>query len=211
MRRGTLYVVLLAAALMAVFSAGGASAAKPTGSSLAVAKHTAHAAHKKKHKKKHKEASLTASVKVVGFGINHEFAADGATVSGSSACDAIVDSSYPVGPPQNVYIEAYMKATDIPSDAATQESFEFPQGEETDDEEPTLSPAAPWSQLFSPSTLGFGIPSGSQKDIVRAGLISYDDQDGPSASDFDGTYDFTVSVVVGPHTLTSTGTATVKC
>ena len=35
--------------------------------------------------------------------------------------------------------------------------------------------------------------------------------EGPSAEEFDGTYSYTASVKVGPHTLTSTAKVTVDC
>jgi hypothetical protein len=125
-------------------------------------------------------------------------------------------NGYPDGPPQNIYLEAYIKATDIPGSSEVQVGEEYPGSDDTVRMasvalQDTLSPPIPWSQAFDPSTLGFGTPPGSQKDIFRGGLFSEDDQDGPSASDFDGDYSYEVSVVVGGQTLTSTADVTVNC
>jgi hypothetical protein len=177
----------------------------------------AHVAKKKKHKKKkHKPSSGTPTMTVVGFGINHLYVADGTTVSNAADCSTMVQGNgYPYGPPQNIYLNAYIKATGVPGSSEVQIGEDYPGSDDTVRmavaDQDTLSPPIPWSQAFDASTLGFGEPPGSQKDIFRAGLFSEDDQDGPSASDFDGDYSFEVSVVVGGKTLTSTANATVSC
>jgi hypothetical protein len=175
------------------------------------------AKHKKKHKKKHhKKPAKGPSLTVVGFGLNHLFVADGTTLTDAADCSTMVQGNgYPYGPPQNIYIEAYVKATGIPPSTPTQIGEELP----GDDEAPiartadavTLGPAGPFSQAFGASTLGFGTPPGSQTSVFRFSLLSEDDQDGPAASDFNGDYTFEVSVSLNGKTLTSTATATVTC
>jgi hypothetical protein len=75
----------------------------------------------------------------------------------------------------------------------------------------TLSSPIPWSQAFGASTLHFGTPPGSQKDIFRGSLFSEDAPNGPSASDFDGEYSYEASVDVDGKTLDSTATVTISC
>jgi hypothetical protein len=195
-----------------------ATPAVPTSLAAAQAQIAKHKKKHHKHKKHHHKPSSGSgspsgpSVTVLGFGVNHLYVADDATVTSAADCStAVQGNGYPIGPPQNIYFEAYVKGTDIPADAPTQIAFDYPEGEGLGDEEPTLGPAAPWSTTFGASTFGFGNPPGSQTNVFRFNLGSGDDQNGPAASDFDGTYTFTVSVVVGSQTLTSTATATVDC
>jgi len=179
----------------------------------------AHAAKKhrtKKHKKKHHKATGSPSLTVLGFGMNHLYVANGTTVTNAADCSTMVQGNgYPSGPPQNIYVEAYLKATHIPASSPTQIGEDIPEDDDTvrlaDANEPPLSPAVPFSHAFDTSTLGFGIPPGSQKNVFRGGLFSEDDADGPSASDFDGTYTYEVSVEVDGKTLDSTATVTISC
>ncbi len=178
-------------------------------------------AHAAKHKHKHKKHHHTTtggggpSMTVLGFGINHLYVANGTTVTNSADCSTMVQGNgYLDGPPQDVYLNGYLKATDIPASAPTQVAEDYPGADEAPlirVREATLSAPVPWSQAFSPSTLGFGEPPGSQKDIFRAGFFGTSDPNGPSASDFNGDYSFEVSVDVNGTTLDSTATATVDC
>lgn len=191
----------------------------PAGASAAPRAHAAKH-HKKHHKKKHHHGGTTTgggpTMTVVGFGLNHLYAADGTTVSNAADCSTMVQGNgYPYGPPQNIYLEAYVKATGIPDSSPVQIGEEYPGSDDTVRmavaDQDTLSPPIPWSQAFGTDSLGFGTPPGSQKDIFRGGLFSEDDPEGPSASDFNGDYSFEVSVDVNGKTLTSTATATVNC
>ncbi len=200
-------------ACLAIALPAGMLAASAQAGQAHVAKH-----HKKHHKKKHHAGSGTTggpSLTVVGFGVNHLYVADGATISDAADCSTMVQGNgYLDGPPQNIYINAYVKATGIPTDAATQIGEDFPGADATvrmSTRQLQLSPAVPWSQALSASTLGFGTPPGSQKDIFRGGLFGENDPNGPSASDFNGSYSFEVSVDVNGNTLDSTATATVNC
>ena len=183
------------------------------GAQAHVAKHKHH-----KHHKHHKSGTGTQSgpsgpsLTVVGFGVNRLFVADGATVSNPADCSTMVGGNgSPYGPPQNIYVVAYVKATNIPESSPTQIAFTFPGGEALDDEEPTLGPAAPFSTTFGTGTLGFGSPPGSQANLFRFNLASTDDPNGPSASDFDGTYTFEASVVANGKTIDEKATADVNC
>jgi hypothetical protein len=207
-RRGILAATLLAAAI---------ALAAPVASFAGARAHTAKH-HKKHHKKKHHKGKPTTgggpSMTVVGFGMNHLYVANGTTVSSTADCSTMVDGNgYLDGPPQNIYIEVYIKASDIPASSPTQIGEDDPVSE---DEAPriasvTLDPAVPWSQAFSPSTLGFGTPPGSQADIFRGSIIGENDANGPSASDFNGTYTYEVSVDADGTTLDSTATVTIDC
>ncbi len=210
MRRG----FLAGAVLVALIALPPAALAGPHRASAHAAKH-----HKRKHKK-HKHPTTTTgggpSMTVVGFGMNHLYVADGKTVSAPADCSTMVQGNgYPYGPPQNVYVEAYIKASGIPATAPTQIGESFPEAAAPDIHRTRmallLSSAIPWSQAFDASTLGFGTPPGSQADIFRGGLFSTNAPNGPSASDFDGTYSFEVSVMVAGKTLDSTATVTISC
>jgi hypothetical protein len=214
MRRGMLAAAVLAVSILVSSSAIAATPGRAlrTDPQAHVAKHK-----KKKHRKKHKSKGKP-SMTVVGFGINHLYVANGKTVSDAVDCSTIVQGNgYPIGPPQDVYLNAYMKAENIPDDAPTEIGEDYPQEDDEAAAQPVardalgLSAPVPWSQVFDKSSLGFGTPPGSQADIYRGALFSYDDADGPSASDFDGTYTFEVSVEVNGTTLDSTATATINC
>jgi hypothetical protein len=205
--------ILAAALVTSVLAVSPAALAGPAPHAH-IAKHKTH----KKHKK-HKKPSTTGgpSMTVLGFGMNHLYVASGTTVSNAADCSTMVQGNgYPYGPPQNIYVEAYIKATNIPASTPTQIGEDDPEDEEapriaTASDTLMLSPAIPFSQAFDPSTLGFGTPPGSQKDIFRGGLFSENDPNGPSASDFNGVYSFEVSVDVNGTTLDSTATVTISC
>jgi hypothetical protein len=207
-RKRALFAVVLAVAVFAPVAAL-ASTSGPGG----------HAHIAKRHKKKHhhhrKTTPESPSLTVVGFGMNHLYVADGTTVTAPADCSTMVQGNgYPEGPPQNVYVEAYVKATDIPASSPTQIGEDTPEDDDTvrmAADALTLSPPVPYSQAFGASTLGFGTPPGSQTDIFRGGLFGENDPNGPSASDFDGTYSFEASVDVNGKTLDSTATVTVSC
>jgi hypothetical protein len=197
--------------LVAIAFAGqSAAVARPT-SQAHVAKHK-----KKHHKPKKKSGSNSPALTVVGFGLNHFFLADGKTLTDPADCSTMVQGNgYPYGPPQNIYIEVYVKAIHVPGSTPTQIGEDSP-GE---DEAPiaraaaavTLDPPGPFSQAFGGDTLGFGTPPGSQANIFRYSLLGEDDPNGPAASDFNGDYTFEVSISLNGKTLTSTATATVNC
>jgi hypothetical protein len=186
----------IAAAAIAVPASAGAQAH--------VAKHK----HKHKH---HKTATVSGpSLTVLGFGVNHLFVADGATVSDGADCStAVQGNGYLDGPPQNVYFNVYVKAVDVPASTPVQYAYSYPEGEGVGDEQPTLAAAVPFSTLASSSLL-FGYPPDT-KDVYRIGLSSGDDANGPSASDFNGQYMYEVSADLDGKTVTSTATATVNC
>ncbi len=201
----------------------GLALAIPAGASAPPLGHSAHphAAKKthKKKKKKHKTPTTTGgggpSLSVVGFGMNHLYVANGSTLTNAADCSTMVQGNgSPYGPPQNVYVEAYVKATDIPADSPTQIGEDIPEDDDTvrmASASLPLSSPIPFSQAFGASTLGFGTPPGSQADIHRGGLFSTNDADGPSASDFDGTYTYEVSVDADGTTLESSATVTIDC
>lgn len=199
----------LAAALAvpATLLSSAAAAGVRDGARAHVAKH-----HKKKHKK-----HVAVSMKVIGFGINHLYVPDGTTVSNAADCSTMVQGNgYPIGPPQDIYVEAYIKATGVPGTSEVQIGEDYPGEDDTvriasAADQLTLSSPIPWSQAFGASTVGFGTPPGSQKDIFRGALFSDDDADGPAASDFDGEYSFEASVDVDGKTLDSTATVTISC
>jgi hypothetical protein len=206
MRKGLLMLTVLMLAI-----------AVPSAATTAIAAPSAHIAKKKKKKHHHHKPATTAgpSVDVLGFGMNHEYVADGGTISSAADCSTMVQGNgSPYGPPQNIYIEVYVKAIDIPADTPTQIGESDPESDYTrrlTAATTPLSPAVPFSQAFGADTLGFGTPPGSQKDIFRGGLFSDNDPNGPSASDFNGSYSYEVSVDVNGQTLDSTATATVSC
>jgi hypothetical protein len=206
MRRAILAAVLLAT----VLAVAPAALAGP-------APHAQIAKHKKHKKHKKHSTSGAPTMTVLGFGMNHLYVANGATVSNAADCSTMVQGNgYPYGPPQNVYIEVYLKATNVPASTPTQIGEDDPADEEgpriaTAADTLTLEPAVPFSQAFDASTLGFGTPPGSQKDIFRGSLLSEDDPNGPSASDFNGVYSFEASADVNGKTLDSTATVTINC
>jgi hypothetical protein len=154
------------------------------------------------------------SLSVLGFGVNRLFVPRGSTVKASRMCDEIVDSDTPIGPPQQVYLTVYLRAIALPKHAPTQIKDSLPLGYEELDN-PELTPPVPFSRLFSGTGFAFGAPGGSQKNLFHNLIVSFNAEhgsyEGPSAEEFDGTYSYTASAKVGPHTLTSTATVTVAC
>jgi hypothetical protein len=202
--------ILLTAVLAASVAFAPAASAQHRAPSLAAAQ-----AHSAKHKKKPHHKTGRPSMTVVGFGMNHLYVANGTTVSNAADCSTMVQGGgYPIGPPQDIYVEVYVKATHIPGTSPTEIGEDIPEDDDTRRiaaDQLTLSAPIPFSQFFPRSTLEFGTPPGSQSHIYRGALFSTDDQDGPSASDFDGTYSFEASVEVGGKTLDSTATVTISC
>lgn len=162
---------------------------------------------------KHKKAAGP-SLSVIGFGVNRLFVARGTTVKSSAMCDAMVGADGPIGPPQQVYLSVYLHATDIPADAPTEIKDSLPGGSEELDI-PNFEAPTPFSKIFDKGSFSFGAPSGNQDDLFHTFIVSYSAEEGtyegPSAEEFDGTYSYTASVAVGPHTLASTANVTVEC
>jgi hypothetical protein len=214
MSRPGLLTLVLAAALALIAVCGAPSFAASTASHGAVA---AKAKPKRKHKKKAEPKKATGpSMSVLGFGVNRLFLANGKTVTSTAECSEMVDGQggSPIGPPQQVYLQVYLRATNIPDDAPVKIQDSLPAGDE-ELEVSTLSPYGTWSKAFGPNKLDFGAPPGSQKDVFFTLIVSHADEageyEGPSAEEFDGTYSFTASVEASGHTLTSTATGTVDC
>ncbi len=211
---------LLAAAMLALPSYSALAA--PSGSHR-VASASKKAKHKKKQKRPKKKAKpkqeekAGPSVSVIGLGVNRLYVPAGKTVKSDAQCAEMVASenpSVPIGPPQQVYLVAFMRATDIPASAPTRIADELPEGD-SDLDEPELSPPTPWSKAFASGSFVFGGPPGSTKNLFHALILSASaeegEYEGPSAEEFDGTYSWTVSVEAGGHTLTSTAKVTVDC
>jgi hypothetical protein len=173
---------------------------------------------KRKHKKKKDKPkkAVGPSMSVLGFGVNRLFVANGKTVTSTSECSEMVggQDGSPIGPPQQVFLQVYLRATSIPDDAPVEVQDSLPEGEE-ELELKTLSPYGTWSKAFGANKLDVGAPPGDQKDLFSTLIVSRLDEagqyEGPSAEEFDGTYSFTASVEAGGHTLTSTATGTVDC
>jgi hypothetical protein len=149
------------------------------------------------------------SIKVIGFGVNWLFAAKGSTIKSESQCDEIVGADTPVGPPQNVYLTVFVRATGIPKKAPTQIKNTMPYGY-ADAASPTFTDPFPFSQGFAAGAFPVGSPPNT-KDLFREPLVSFDAATGPAAEEFDGEYSFTVSTKVSGRTLRSTGKVTVDC
>ena len=218
MSRTGLLTLMLATALALIAVCGApsfaASTASQTASHGAVA---AKAKSKRKHKKKAEPKKATGpSMSVLGFGVNRLFLADGKTITSTAECSEMVggEGGSPIGPPQQVYLQVYLRATNIPDDAPVKVQDSLPAGDEELDIT-TLSPYGNWSKAFGSNKLDFGAPPGDQTDIFSTLIVSHSDEageyEGPSAEEFDGTYSFTASVEAGGHTLTSTATGTVDC
>jgi hypothetical protein len=154
------------------------------------------------------------SLSVIGWGVNRLFVPKGTTVKSSSMCEEMVGSDDgPIGPPQQVYLTVYARATGVPNHSPTQIKDSLPEGsEEADITE--LTPPVPFSRVFTKGT-SFGAPDESTKDLFYGAILSFSAEEGayegPSAEEFDGAYSYTASVKVGPHTLTSTAKVTVDC
>ncbi len=213
MSRTGLLTLVLATALALIAVCGAPSFAASTARHGAVAAK----AKPKKHKKKTEPKKATGpSMSVLGFGVNRLFLANGKTVTSTAECSEMVDGEggSPIGPPQQVYLQVYLRASNIPDDAPVKVQDPLPAGDE-ELEVKTLSPYGTWSKAFGSNKLDFGAPPGNQKDIFSTLIVSHADEagqyEGPSAEEFDGTYSFTASVEAGGHTLTSTATGTVDC
>jgi hypothetical protein len=149
------------------------------------------------------------SINVIGFGINWLFVAKGTTVKSERQCDEIVGADTPVGPPQNVYLTVFARATGIPKKAPTQIKDTLPYGYD-DASSPTFTEPFPFSQGFAAGSFPVGSPANT-KNLFHEPLISFDSSTGPAAEEFDGEYSFTVSTKVGGRTLRSTGKVTIAC
>jgi hypothetical protein len=152
------------------------------------------------------------SLKILGFGINRLFVPDGKTISrltSSTDCAQSVGAQGDIGPPQNIYFEAYVQASAIPGDSPLRFMDAIPFGDGMFDT-PTLTSPVRFSRALAKGALPFGGPPRT-KDVYRLNFVSTNDPSGPSASDFDGTYSLTVKVKVGPHMLSSTAKVTFAC
>jgi hypothetical protein len=182
---------------------------KPT-ATIAAGRGGATASHKNGKPKK----PVRPTMSVVGFGVNRLFAPKGATIKSSSMCDEIVGADGPIGPPQQVYLTAYLRAKAIPAKAPTQIADSLP-GAGGDFTSPELSPPVPWSQAFAKGSFFGGPTTGDQKDLFYLPIVSFSAEqgtyEGPSSEEFDGMYSFTASVKVGGRTLTSKAEVTVAC
>jgi hypothetical protein len=218
MSRNGLLTLVLATALTLIAGGGTTSLAASTATATGHGAVAAKAKPKKKHKKRKKVAPKATgpALTVLGFGVNRLFLADGKTVTSGAECSEMVDGEggSPIGPPQQVYLQVYVRASNIPGDAPVQIQDSLPEADEQL-EVATLSPYGTWSKAFGPSRIGIGAPPGSQKNVFSTLIVSSSDEagqnEGPSAEDFDGTYSFTASVQVAGHTLTSTAKGTVEC
>jgi hypothetical protein len=215
MSRNGLLMLVLAAALTLTLESGAPSFAASNASHAAVAAKAKSKKHKKKKKIEPKKATGP-SMSVLGFGVNRLFLANGKTVTSTAECSEMVagEDGSPIGPPQQVYLQVYLRASNIPDDAPVKVQDSLPAGDEELDIT-TLSPYGTWSKAFGSNKLDFGAPPGDQKDIFSTLIVSHADEageyEGPSAEEFDGTYSFTASVEASGHTLTSTATGTVDC
>jgi hypothetical protein len=150
------------------------------------------------------------SINVLGFGINWLFAAKGTTVKSEALCNQIGGAESPIGPPQNVYLTVFVRATSIPKKAPTQIKDTLPYGF-ADATSPTFTDPFPFSQGFAAGSFPVGSPTGSTKNLFHEPLISFDSTAGPAAEEFNGEYVFTVQTKVSGRTLRSTGKVTVAC
>ncbi|HEY1689023.1 MAG TPA: hypothetical protein VGF95_09200 [Solirubrobacteraceae bacterium] len=214
MRTPALTTAVLLSILAACAIAASAPLATAAGPSASVAKAKKHKA--KQHKPKAKQPKGP-SMKVLGFGVNRLFVPAGKTVSSNAACGEMVgsDDGSPIGPPQNVYLTVYLRASDIPAGAQTKFKDELPEGDE-EIEFTEFSPPTSLSNLFSKGAFIGGTPQGVKtQELFHTILVSGSDEEGeyegPSAEEFDGNYGITVVVEVGSKTLTSTAKVEVDC
>ena len=148
--RTGLLTLVLAAALALIAVCGAPSFAASTSSHGAVA-----AKAKQKHKKKKKAEPKKAtgpSMSVLGFGVNRLFLANGNTVTSTAECSEMVDGEggSPIGPPQQVYLQVYLRASNIPDDAPVKIQ-DLPAGDE-ELQVSTLSPYGTWSKCLAPTS-----------------------------------------------------------
>lgn len=155
------------------------------------------------------------SLSVIGWGVNRLFVPKGTTVKSSTKCEELVasNSGTPIGPPQQIYLTVYVEASNIPNHAPIQIKDELPERwEEVSIRE--FSEPVPFSRVLSKGS-SIGAPADATKNLYYGGILSESaeagEYEGPSAEEFDGTYSYTASVKVGPHTLTSTAKVTVDC
>ena len=146
------------------------------------------------------------SFNVLGFGINQLFVAKGTTVKSERMCDEIVGADTPVGPPQQIYLTVYVKASGIPKQAKVQFKDSFPEAELST---PTLSEPIPFSRLYGVGGL-VGVPDDTS-DLYYEPIVSFNSENGPSAEEFDGEYAYTAQTKVGGHTLKSSAKVKVDC
>ncbi|MFT3865507.1 MAG: hypothetical protein QM729_14645 [Solirubrobacterales bacterium] len=153
------------------------------------------------------------SLQAIGFGINQLFVAKGTTVKSERLCDDIVGSDSPIGPPQQVYLAAYVRAISIPKKAATQIKDTLPYGAE-ELASPTFTDPVPFTRIFGFGSLPFGAPPDT-KNAFYMPIVSYSaeagEYEGPSAEEFDGEYALTVRTRFGGRTLTSSAKVEIDC
>lgn len=147
------------------------------------------------------------SLQVVGFGINWLFAAKGTTVKSEKLCDEIVAADTPVGPPQQVYLTVFVRATGIPKKAPVQFKDSFPFSETST---PAFTEPVPFSRIYGTGTFAVGSPPNA-KDLFYEPIVSFNSEYGPSAEEFNGEYSYTASVKFGGRTLRSTAKVKVAC
>ncbi len=148
------------------------------------------------------------SVNVLGFGVNWLFVPKGATVKSETMCDEIVAAETPVGPPQQVYLTVFVRATGVPKKAPTQIKDTVPL---SDASSPSFTEAVPFSRIFGSGAFTVGSPPGSAKNLFYEPIVSFDASAGPAAEEFNGEYSYSVMTKVGGRTLKSTGTIKVAC
>ncbi len=148
------------------------------------------------------------SLNVLGFGINQLFVAKGTTVKSERMCDDIVGADTPVGPPQQIYLTVYVKASGIPKQAKVQFKDTFPYGFD-DVSTPTLSEPVPFKTLYGVGGL-IGAPEDT-RNLYYEPIVSFNSENGPSAEEFNGEYAYTAQTKVGGATLKSSAKVTVDC
>jgi hypothetical protein len=153
------------------------------------------------------------SFDVLGFGINQLFVAKGTTVKSEELCDAIVGGEgSPVGPPQQVYLTVYVRATGIPKKAKVEFKDSLPYGYD-EVASPTLSEPVPFSQIYGVGGI-VGTPENT-KNLYYEPIVSFSAEagqyEGPSAEEFNGEYAYSAQTKVGGQTLKSTAKVTVDC
>lgn len=155
------------------------------------------------------------SLSVIGWGVNRLFVPKGTTAKSTSECEKLVasDNGTPIGPPQQIYLTVYVEASGIPAHSHIQIKDQLPERWEEASITEFTDPV-PFSRVLTKGA-SIGAPEGAPKNLYYGGILSENAEagtyEGPSAEEFDGTYSYTASVKVGPHTLTSTAKVTVDC
>lgn len=162
-----------------------------------------------RHKPHHKSRRVKASgpsLALVGFGLNQQFIEPGAKVSSNATCAAIIGSG---APGENVRFTILLRATAIPANAPTTIQRTIPWDGGVFNESPGTTTPVPWSGVFGPGTQLVNYP-GSTKQIFQTGT-STSFTEGVNGSEIDGTYSFSITVPVGPHTLSAQGSILLAC